>query len=332
MNVDLVELLTHPAFMLLMILGLDLIFGDPVYRFHPVRIIGSLILWHEARLRHLGLNGKFGGVLLSLLLILNTLLFSMGIFKFLEYFHWSLSWVWNVFLGWSFLALGDLLKHARQVAAAIEKEDLYLSKVSVGKLVGRDTNLMDLSACGRATVESVGENFNDGVIAPIFFFCLFGIPGILVYKVINTLDSMVGYRNEQYQDFGWCSAKLDDLMSFIPARISWLFLSGAAVFYPQLSGSNALKVGWRDHFKLHSFNAGWCEATVAGALKIKLCGPIRRNGSLAQNVWLGRQGDREGATVKDIKLVNSLALTSSLIGSGFSMVVLCYSGFLPFFS
>ena len=332
MNVDLVELLTHPAFMLLMILGLDLIFGDPVYRFHPVRIIGSMISWYEAVLRHSGLNGKFGGVLLSLLLILSTLLFSIGIFIFLEYFHWSLSWVWYVFLGWSFLALGDLLKHARQVAAAMEKEDLSLSKVTVGKLVGRDTNLMDLPACGRATVESVGENFNDGVIAPIFYFCLFGIPGILVYKVVNTLDSMVGYRNEQYQDFGWCSAKLDDLMSFMPARISWLFLSGAAVFYPQLSGSNALKVGWRDHFKLPSFNAGWCEATVAGALKIKLCGPIWRDGRLAQNVWLGRQGDREGATVKDIKLVNSLALTSSLIGSGFTMVMLCYSGFLPFFS
>jgi adenosylcobinamide-phosphate synthase len=214
----------------------------------------------------------------------------------------------------------------------MEKEDLPLSKVTVGKLVGRDTNLMDLPACGRATVESVGENFNDGVIAPIFYFCLFGIPGILVYKVVNTLDSMVGYRNEQYQDFGWCSAKLDDLMSFMPARISWLFLSGAAVFYPQLSGSNALKVGWRDHFKLPSFNAGWCEATVAGALKIKLCGPIWRDGRLAQNVWLGRQGDREGGTVKDIKLVNILVLTSSLIGFGFTMVMLCYSGFLPFFS
>jgi len=332
MNVDLVELLTHPAFMLLMILGLDLIFGDPVYRFHPVRIIGSLISWHEAGLRHSGLNGKFGGVLLSILLILSTLLFCMGIFKFLEYFHWSLSWVWYIFLGWSFLALGDLLKHARQVAAAMEKEDLSLSKLTVGKLVGRDTNLMDLPACGRATVESVGENFNDGVIAPIFYFCLFGIPGILIYKVVNTLDSMVGYRNEQYKDFGWCSAKLDDLMSCMPARISWLFLSWTAVFYPKLSGINALKVGWRDHFKLPSFNAGWCEATIAGALKIKLCGPIWRDGRLAHNVWLGRQGDREGATVTDIKHVNGLALTSSLIGSGFTMVMLCYSGFLPFFS
>ena len=332
MNFDLVELLTHPASMLLMIMGLDLIFGDPVYSFHPVRIIGSLISYYETGLRHSGFNGRFGGVLLSLLLILSTLLFSMGIFELLEYFHWSLSCLWYVFLGWSFLALGDLLKHARKVANAMEKEDLSLSKITVGKLVGRDTDLMDLPACGRATVESVGENFNDGVIAPIFYFCLFGIPGIVIYKVVNTLDSMVGYRNEQYHDFGWFSAKLDDLMSFLPARISWLFLSGAAFFYTQLSGTNALKVGWKDHFKLPSFNAGWCEATVAGALKIKLCGPIWRDGRLAQNVWLGRQGDREGATVKDIKLVNSLALTSSLIGFGFTMVILCFSGFLPFLS
>ena len=332
MNFNLFELLTHPAFLLLLILGIDLLFGDPVYRFHPVRLIGSLISWHEVGLRYAGFNGKFGGILLSLLLILSTLLFSTGTFKFLEYFHWIFSWLWYVFLGWSFIALGDLLKHARQVAVAMEKEDLTLSKITVGKLVGRDTNLMDLPACGRATVESVGESFNDGVIAPIFYFCLFGIPGILVYKVINTLDSMVGYRNEQYQDFGWCSAKLDDLMSFIPARISWLILSGVAVFYPQLSGSNALKVGWKDHFKLPSYNAGWCEATVAGALKIKLCGPIWRDGRLAHSVWLGRQGDRIGATVKDIKLVNSLAMTSSLVVSGFTIIMLYFCKFLPFFS
>jgi Cobalamin biosynthesis protein CobD/CbiB len=141
---------------------------------------------------------------------------------------------------------------------------------------------------------------------------------------------MVGYRNKKYQDFGWCSAKLDDFLNFIPARISWLLLSSTAVFYRNLSGRNALKTGWEDHLKLPSFNAGWCEATVAGALKIKLCGPIWRDGCLAQNVWLGRPDDREGATVKDIKLVNSLALTSSLIGYGFTMVMLYNFGFIPF--
>ncbi len=121
------------------------------------------------------MKGKFGGALLSIFLIIGNLILILGISKLLEYFHWSLSWIWHVFLGWSFIALGDLLKHARQVAEAMEKENLPLSKVNVGKLVGRDTNLMDLPACGRATVESVGENFNDGIIAPLFYFCLFGI-------------------------------------------------------------------------------------------------------------------------------------------------------------
>ncbi len=332
MNANFFDFLTHPAFIFLTIIGLDLMFGDPVYRFHPVRLIGLLISCYETGLRRFDFKGKFGGVLLSISLILTTIMLSTGISKLLENFHWSLNWIWYVFLGWSFLALGDLLKHSRQVAIVMEDKDLTLTKCYVGKLVGRDTNLMDLPACGRATVESVGENFNDGVIAPIFYFCLFGIHGILVYKVINTLDSMVGYRNENYKDFGWFSAKLDDFMSFIPAIISWILLSVTAALYPQLSGGNALKIGWRDHFKLPSSNAGWCEATVAGALKIKLCGPIWRDGILANNVWLGRQSDREGATVKDIKLVNSLVLTSSLIGSVFTIVILGFSGFLPFFS
>ncbi|MBS1254857.1 MAG: Cobalamin biosynthesis protein CobD [Deltaproteobacteria bacterium] len=332
MNIDLAELLTHPAFMLTVILGLDMMFGDPVYRLHPVRLTGNLLSWYETKLRNSGLNSKAGGFLLVVFLILSTLLVSTGIFKVLEYIHWSLSWFWYVYLGWSFLALGDLLAHARNVAEAMANENLPQAKLHVGKLVGRDTKLMDLPACGRATVESVGENFNDGVLAPLFFFCLFGIPGMLIYKVVNTLDSMVGYKNERYQDFGWCSAKLDDFLSCIPARISWLLLSGTAAMYPQLSGINALKAGWKDHFKLPSYNAGWCEATVAGALKLKLCGPIWREGKLAHNVWLGRQNDREGATVRDIQLANSLALTSTLIVTGFVILVLCFSGFLPIFS
>jgi len=99
-------------------------------------------------------------------------------------------------------------------------------------LVGRDTKQMDLAACGRAAVESVSENLNDGVIAPLFYFCFFGIPGMLFFKVVSTLDSMVGYRNERYQDFGWCGARFDDLLSWIPARLSWLLLSGSAALFP----------------------------------------------------------------------------------------------------
>ncbi len=332
MNVDLVELLTHPAVMLASIIGLDLLFGDPVYSWHPVRLIGNLISWFETKLRLIGLNGKFAGIILVLLLLFCAFVVCTGISHFLTRIHWSLSWLWSVYLGWSFLALRDLLVHAKHVSEAMETENLSEAKRQVGMLVGRDTKLMDLPACGRATVESVSENLNDGVMAPLFFFCFFGIPGMLLFKVVSTLDSMVGYQNKRYQDFGWCSAKFDDLLSWIPARISWLFLSGTAALFPEFSGSNAFKVGWKDHAKLPSPNAGWCEATAAGALKIRLCGPIWREGKLAHNYWLGSQKDREGATASDIQLVSRLALATTLIVSGILGYLLWLSEFKPFFS
>lgn len=170
MNVDLVELLTHPAVILASIIGLDLLFGDPVYSWHPVRLIGNLISWFETKLRSIGLDGKFGGIILVLLLLFCAFVVCTGISHFLTRIHWSLSWLWSVYLGWSFLALRDLLVHAKHVAEAMETENLSEAKRQVGMLVGRDTKLMDLPACGRATVESVSENLNDGVMAPLLFF------------------------------------------------------------------------------------------------------------------------------------------------------------------
>ena len=332
MNFNLVEFLTHPAVLLGSIIGLDLLFGDPVYRWHPVRIIGNVLSWFESKLWAIGLNGKLGGIILVLLLLFSSFLVITSFSLFFSTIHWSLSWLWSVYLGWSFLALRDLLVHAKHVAEAIETENLSEAKRQVGKLVGRDTKLMDLPSCGRATVESLSENLNDGVIAPLFFFCFFGIQGMLFFKVVSTLDSMVGYKNKRYQEFGRCSAKLDDLLSWIPARISWLLLSGTAAMFQELSCRNAFKVGWKDHAKLDSSNAGWCEATVAGALKIRLCGPIWREGELAHNFWLGRQKDREGATACDIELVSRLALASSLIVSIILGYLLWLSEFKPFFS
>jgi len=232
MKIEFAEILMHPATILTFIFGLDLLFGDPVYRLHPVRLIGKLLTCYENRLRKIGLDGKFGGILLVLLLLASSLVIAGSVFYLLASLHWSLGWLWSVYLGWSFLALGDLLQHAKHVATAIKDADLAEAKRQVGMLVGRDTKQMDLAACGRAAVESVSENLNDGVIAPLFYFCVFGIPGMLFFKVVSTLDSMVGYRNERYQDFGWCGARFDDLLSWIPARLSWLLLSGSAALFP----------------------------------------------------------------------------------------------------
>ena len=332
MSFDPAELVTHPSIMLSLILGLDLLFGDPVYRLHPVRLIGKLLSWYESRVQLIGLDGKFGGIILVLILLFSVLALSMSVSSWLGSMHWSLSWLWSMYLGWSFMALRDLLVHAEHIANAMEKENLSEAIWQVGMLVGRDTKQMGFPACGRATVESFSDNLNDGVIAPLFFFCLFGIQWMLLFKVVSTLDSMIGYQNDRYKDFGRFAAKLDDFLNILPARISWLLLSATAALLPGYSGINAFKVGWRDHAKLPSLNAGWCEATVAGALNIRLCGPIWREGKLDHNYWLGSQRDREGATVWDIQLACRLALITTLIGSGVIMVLLWLTEFKPFFN
>ena len=163
-------------------------------------------------------------------------------------------------------------------------------------------------------MESVSENLNDGVIAPIFYFYFLGIPGMMIYKILSTIDSMIGYKDEYYKNFGWFGAKFEDYMSYIPARLTWLFLSLSAFFIPRLSARKALIVGLRDYSKLSSPNSGWCEATVAGALQIKLGGPVRRDGKIKLDSWIGDNEDRVGATVDDINVMNKYALITAIIG------------------
>ena len=325
------EIMMHPCTMLSIILALDLLFGDPSYSLHPVRIIGKLLSWYENILEKIDKNDKIGGIFLVFFLLLSSLGICLFIFFSLSFIHWSLGWLWYLYLGWSSLALRDLIKHAKNVSAAMKEEDIDLTKYHVGMLVGRDTKQMDFQACGRATVESVSENVNDGVIAPVFYFCFFGVAGMIFYKVVNTIDSMIGYQNERYQDFGWCGATLDDLLNWIPARLSWILLSLSATILPGLSGKDAFRIGWQDYSKLPSPNAGWSEAAAAGALKIKLCGPLWRDGKLVNGLWLGSNDTREGATYSDIQIMNKFALTTSLLGILLSLACLFFSGFKPFF-
>jgi len=331
MNLDFTEFFTNHVVMLIIIISLDLFFGDPIYSLHPIRLIGRLLVWYETRLKEICLEGKFGGVLLVLMLLISVLLVCQTISYFTAFLHWSLNWVWDIYLGWSFIALGDLLIHSKNVAKAAENRNLDEVRKRVSMIVGRDTKKMDMKACGRATVESVSENLNDGVVAPLFYYCFFGITGMMIYKVLSTLDSMVGYNNKLYRDFGWFAAKLEDLMSWIPARVSWILLSVTAIFFPGFSGRNAFKVGWKDYSKLSSPNAGWSEATAAGALNIKLCGPIWREGELSQNFWLGKPSSRVGATYKDILRMNQLAMGTAILSVLVYSSLICFAGCLPLF-
>ena len=130
---------------------------------------------------------------------------------------------------------------------AVTSGDLAAARTAAGRLVGRDTEPMDGAACRRSAIESLGESLVDGVVSPIFWYAAAGVPGIVLFKVVSTMDSMVGYKSERYRDFGWCGARLDDLLNLVPARVTWLFIAAAAALIPGASGGEALRWGWRQH-------------------------------------------------------------------------------------
>ena len=317
----------RPEWVLVLMLALDEVFGDPEYRWHPVRVLGNFIAKTEALLRNFGWNGQGGGILLLTVIIgvtvgTSTLLLALGslVGELLELAVLLL-------LGWSLLALKDLLVHAKRVGTALEQADLPEAKRQVSRLVGRDTERMNLHACGRAAVESMSENLSDGVIAPLFWFAVAGIPGMAVFKAVSTLDSMVGYRNEHYRKFGWASARLDDWLCWIPARLTFLLIVVSAAMSGG-SASAAWRVGLRDCHKLPSPNAGWSEATAAGALGLRLCGPIWRKGKLASDFWLGDPDARAEVTNADLQRMNRLARMATWLFSG-SLVIVFALGWIP---
>lgn len=295
---------------------LDALLGDPIYRLHPIRLIGNLLTFFENRLRALGWEAQGGGLLLFLLLNLTTLLVIEGLFGLFNQLHWCLGWLWHLYIAYSMVALKDLCFHGKRVAEATFYENLAHARQQAGRMVGRDTASLDFAGCHRAVIESLSENLADGVIAPLFYLLLFGIPGMVFYKVVNTLDSMVGYQNEKYQQFGAFSARLDDCLNWIPARLTWLLISGAALILPNLSAKKAFHLGLSQNTLLPSPNAGWPQAAAAGALQLKLVGPLWRNGKLAHDHWVGAPQDREGATPEDIAQMIKLAIGSTILFAG----------------
>jgi adenosylcobinamide-phosphate synthase len=154
-------------------------------------------------------------------------------------------------------------------------------------MVGRDVDKLDMNGCGRACVESLSENLTDGVIAPLVFYAVLGIPGMVFFKVVSTMDSMVGYKNEKYLRFGWFGARLDDVLNYIPARLSLPMIAISAAFVRHCSFVNALKQGFKYHRHTSSPNSGWSEAGMAGALKRRLGGPAYYEGIPSKSDWIG---------------------------------------------
>ena len=260
----------NPLLLLWSIFLLDLWFGDPVYRFHPIRLIGSLLIYLERWLFARGWNGYTGGILLGLLLLGIVLGCYFLLQKLFGSLHPVLGWSLDLFLGYSLLALRDLEIHGLRVWRTTAEGNLVKAREEISQLVGRDVERLDLAGCNRATLESLSENLSDGVVSPLIWLTLVGIPGMLAFKVISTMDSMVGYRNSRYLRFGWFGARADDLMNWVPARLTWVLLSISAWVLPDYDGRMAWSIGLSQHQYMSGPNAGWGQAASAGALRVQL--------------------------------------------------------------
>jgi adenosylcobinamide-phosphate synthase len=291
---------------------LDLLLGDPVYRFHPIRLIGGSLSLIENGLRRIGAVGYGGGIVLFVILaLLWVVIVAFAQLGFAAVGAWP-AWLFHVFMVYSLLAFGDLFHHVWRVERALERDDLAAARIAIGRLVGRDTDRMDEAACRRAAIESMSEGLPDGYVSAIFWYVLLGLPGLVVFKVVSTMDSMVGYKTSRYLRFGWCGARLDDAMNWIPARLSWLLIALSALVVPKCSPAKALTIGYRQADLLPSPNSGWPEAATAGAIQRRLVGPMWRGGQLVTDIWIGDPHDPPASSRADVARATALILIAGL--------------------
>jgi len=272
---------------------LDVVLGDPRWLPHPVRLMGIVIHGCErlifAWCRN-PLTKTVAGMVLALGLPCGCYVLVQEIIWYMDYLNETLGIVTWIVLGYTTLAARDLWDHAMCVYQAMTKHGLHAARLAVSRIVGRDTAHLSEPDLVRATIESVSENTSDGIVAPLFYLVLGGPPLAMAYKAVNTLDSMIGYRNTRYRDFGWASARLDDLMNWIPARLTAVGISLAAGL--RLGrGQTSWRICWRDARKHSSPNSGWPEAAMAGALSVQLGGVNEYGGLVEERIKLGDPGD-----------------------------------------
>ncbi|KKB08737.1 adenosylcobinamide-phosphate synthase CbiB [Devosia chinhatensis] len=247
---------------------------------HPVMWFGWLISWLETCLNTPARSNeqrKLAGLVALGLLLLAVLIVTVGISTILSWL--PLGWLVEMLLATTLLAQKELGRAVSAVSEAL-RASLSAGREAVSHIVGRDPERLDEAGVARAAVETLAESTSDGVVAPWFFLVLFGLPGIALYKAVNTADSMIGHRNERYLHYGWAAARLDDVLNWIPARLSALLVTLACFFVPGASPSAAWATARRDAVKHDSPNAGWPEAAFAGALNFTLGGPRSYDGEI----------------------------------------------------
>ena len=326
---------------------LDLLIGDPTILPHPVILMGRMINLLEGGLRALFPATKRGeraaGTVLAIVMPVLTLFITGGIW-FLIAGHggkWAIPalMLLDIFWGYQAIAVRDMLKESANVYRCLCEEGLEAARKAVGRIVGRDTGELSEKEIIRAAIESTAESFSDGMFAPMFYLSLAGSPAAMWYKSINTMDSMVGYKNDRYRYFGWAAARLDDIVNFIPSRIAGLLIASAAFICqktkpegvkagitgkngdsePRICGRRAFKIRKRDRLNHASPNSAQTEAAMAGALGVRLGGGASYFGKFVEKPYIGddlREVERE-----DILRANRIYLTASVLGTSLGSLI-----------
>lgn len=286
-----VAISVKPFWTLALALLIDAAMGDPPWLWrrlpHPVAVIGNTIAWVEKRLNRPARpenDRKLRGFVTALAFM--GAAYAVGMFVERLISGGAISWLLEGIVVSILIAQRSLFDHVRDVAHALD-ESLEAGRIAVAHIVGRDPESLDDHGVARASIESLFENFSDGVAAPAFWYVVFGLPGLLAYKALNTLDSMIGHKSERYAAYGMASAKLDDLANWIPARLSAMLIAAAASFTPGCSARHSLRTALRDASKHRSPNAGWPEAAAAGALGLALAGPRQYGDETVHDPWMG---------------------------------------------
>lgn len=296
-------------------LVLDLIIGDPHGNWHPVVAIGRFISYMDKRTKKRTL---LAGVWLAIAVIAVSVFLPVGILFFAYGLHPAAGIVVESIMCYWLLAMRSLYDESMKVYKALVKRDVKEARHAVSMIVGRDTKCLDDMGITRAAVETVAENTSDGVIAPLLFIALLGAPGGFFYKAINTMDSMIGYKNDKYRRLGTAAARLDDIVNIIPARASALMMLLASAIL-RMDVKNAWKIYKRDRRKHDSPNSAQTESVCAGALRVVLAGDAFYFGQKKEKPTIG-DGLRE-IEYEDIRRANHLMLMTSFLFYSFSMSI-----------